>query len=225
MRRSSSRDASDRVAGAASSRMTVNSIDDSTLMQQMTGAGFAGEQRQDIEHAHPYGFTAVPQAPSMIGGILKAAEAFFSFMNGNRSHGVALVTGDRRFRLFGLQNGEVALHDDQGHQIHITRNGVVVSAPNGKSIKGQVMASSAFPAGPTGMGQKPQATQATVTSFLLDATQFMGSFGSGSSAIFTKVDAQKAVIRHKSTGHTIWVDANGIWSTAAITVATYLYED
>jgi hypothetical protein len=225
MRLSSSRDASDRAGGAASSRMTVSTVDDSTLMQQMTGAGFAGESQQDIEHAHPYGFTAVPQKPSMIGGILKAAEAFFAFMNGNRSHGVAMVTGDRRFRLFGLQPGEVALHDDQGHQIHITRNGVVMSAPNGKSISAQVMASSAFPAGPTGMGQKPQATQTNVTSFLLDATQFVGQFGSGGTAIFTKADAHKAVIRHKSTGHTIWVDENGIWSTAAVTVAAYPYGD
>jgi Bacteriophage Mu Gp45 spike protein len=225
MRWSNSRDASDRVAGAASSRMTVSSVDDSKLMQQMTGAGFAGEQQQDIEHAHPYGFTAVPQAPSMIGGIMRMAEAFFAFMNGNRSHGVALVTGDRRFRLFGLQPGEVALHDDQGHQSHITRNGVVMSAPNGKSITGQVMSSSAFPAGPTGMGQKPQAGQTNVASFLLDATQFVGQFGTGANAIFAKADQHKAVIRHKPSGNTIWVDANGIWSTAPVTVTAYPYGD
>jgi phage gp45-like len=161
----------------------------------------------------------------MIGGIMRMAEAFFAFMNGNRSHGVALVTGDRRFRLFGLQAGEVALHDDQGHQIHITRNGVVISAPNGKSITGQVMSSSAYPAGPTGMGQTPQAAQANVTSFLLDATQFVGQFGSGSSAIFTKADQHKAVIRHKPTGNTIWVDSTGIWSTAPVMVAAYPYSD
>jgi len=36
-----------------------------------------------------------------------------------------VVVADRRYRLVGLPMGEVALHDDQGLRVHLTRNGLV----------------------------------------------------------------------------------------------------
>ena len=56
-------------------------------------------------------------------------------------------------------------------------------------------------------------------------TSFSASYGSGSSAIFVKVDQNKAVFRHKQSGNTFWVDASGVWTTAAINIAAYPYGD
>ena len=113
-------------------------------MQEAQLRLFSGEAQQTIEHVHPYGFTSVPQprtggADSGMGGTLDAAEAIVVYLNGNRSHGVAVVTGDRRFRLGGLQPGEVAHHDDQTHQRVIHRDGIYDAAPNNKIHQQRVM--------------------------------------------------------------------------------------
>lgn len=138
--------------GNSISRTIVEKVDDSKLMQFHQLSGYAGEQQQQIEHVHPYGFVNVVQPPSggsgaggVSGGNRMGAEGFMGFMGGGRSHGVVFVAGDRRFRLYKLQNGEVALHDDLGHQVHLTRNGVVISSPNSKKFAHQVMQSDALP--------------------------------------------------------------------------------
>ncbi|MFV2291099.1 baseplate assembly protein, partial [Escherichia coli] len=46
---------------------------------------------------------------------------------GDRSHGVVVVVADRRYRLKGLRRGEVALYDDQGQSVVLTRSGLVVN--------------------------------------------------------------------------------------------------
>lgn len=177
MRHSSSRTSADR-HGNALSRSTLEQTDDTHPMQQIQANGFSNESMGDIEHVHPYGFSARPQVPDMVGGIKRAAEAFMSFLGGNRSHGVVVAVGDRRFRLFNLQPGEVGLHDDQGHQIHITRGGVFVSAPNSKKIVGQIMSDNVMPQNPpqgsstANFGQIPQAGRSAVATFQIDANSF-----------------------------------------------------
>ncbi|MBS3953061.1 MAG: phage baseplate assembly protein, partial [Methylomicrobium sp.] len=45
----------------------------------------------------------------------------------DRSYGVALVVGDKRYQL-DLQEGEVAIHDDElNHRITLTRTGIVIA--------------------------------------------------------------------------------------------------
>ncbi|MNP68014.1 Bacteriophage Mu Gp45 protein [compost metagenome] len=44
---------------------------------------------------------------------------------GDRSHGVVLVVSDRRFRLQGLEPGEVALYTDEGDFLHFKRGRVI----------------------------------------------------------------------------------------------------
>ncbi len=95
----------------------VNSQDASTKCQSADVTLIAGEQKGGVEHLEPYGFTARAH-----GG----AEAIVLFPDGDRSHAVTMVVSDRRYRLTGLQSGEVALYDDLGQSVTLTRQGIVV---------------------------------------------------------------------------------------------------
>ena len=99
-------------------RAVVNSQDASAKCQSTDVTLIAGEQKGGVEHLEPYGFTARAQ-----GG----AEAIVLFPDGDRAHAVTMVVSDRRYRLQGLQSGEVALYDDQGQSVTLTREGIVVN--------------------------------------------------------------------------------------------------
>ena len=168
MKHVTGRGAADR-HGNAFSRSVVEKVDDTKLMQNSTHSLHIGEAQDDVEHVHAYGFSNVVKKPTQKQGQQgqqgqqdqqgqggqggfptqdqdrMAAEAFVTYAGSSRSHGVALVTGDRRYRLYKLEEGEVALHDDQGHQVHIKRDGIYVSAPNSKKIYMQVMADDQMP--------------------------------------------------------------------------------
>lgn len=167
MRHSSSRTSADR-HGNALARSVVETVDDTKLMQEIGISLFQDEAQTGIERFVQYGFTAVPQAPTggdgKGGGIRKAAEAIFSFLGGGRSNGIAMMVGDRRFRLMKLAAGEVALHDDQGHQIHLARDGIYTSAPNSKKVVHQVMSDDAIPRDGAADGQVKQAGKEVVSS-------------------------------------------------------------
>jgi phage gp45-like len=153
------------------SRAVVEEVDDSKLMQEHKHSLFGGEQQAQNEHVHPYGFTAVPKKPTGTGKMRMAAEAFMSFMGAGRSHGIAVMVGDRRYRLYKLDEGEVALHDDQGHQVHIKRDGVWVSAPNSKKVVAQIMDDDTLPQDSKN-GQIKQAGRASKVNFTLDKNTF-----------------------------------------------------
>jgi uncharacterized Zn-binding protein involved in type VI secretion len=76
------------------SRSTVQSADDSQKWQEVDHKVFQDEQADTIEHVHPYGFTSVPKKPDQNG----AAEGIVAYLGGDRSHGVLLVVGDRRYQ-------------------------------------------------------------------------------------------------------------------------------
>lgn len=101
-------------------RMVVKLVDDSVKMQLIQASGLlmddSQEVRAGIERFQNYGFTSVP---------LEGAEAAVLFLEGRRDHGIAVVVDDRRYRLKGLQNGEVAIYTDQGDSIVIKRGGTV----------------------------------------------------------------------------------------------------
>lgn len=86
-------------------------------MQGLQIGLMADETIDDIEHVEPYGFTSHPKA---------GAEAFAGFFDGDRSHGVVLCVADRRYRLKGLAEGEMAIYDDLGQKVHLTRAGIVI---------------------------------------------------------------------------------------------------
>lgn len=76
----------------------------------------AGETKDRVEHLEPFGFTAKP---------LPGAEHVTLFLDGDRSHGVTVVVADRRYRLQGLQDGEVAMYDAFNNKIHLKADGTL----------------------------------------------------------------------------------------------------
>ena len=49
------------------------------------------------------------------------------FAGGLRSHGLVIAVEDRRYRLRDLKDGEVALYDDLGQVVHLTRDGIRIA--------------------------------------------------------------------------------------------------
>lgn len=81
----------------------------------------ADETKDNVEHFEPYGFTSE---------VMPGSEPIAAFFDGDRSHGVVLVVADRRYRLTGMKSGEVALYDDQGQKVYLTRTGIVINGAN-----------------------------------------------------------------------------------------------
>ena len=67
----------------------------------------------------------------------EGADGVLVFVGGNRSKGIVIATNDRRFQL-ELAEGEVAMHDDLGQKVHLTRAGIVADAPLGLTVNGNV---------------------------------------------------------------------------------------
>lgn len=105
-------------------RAVVRGLNTATKCQVLQVEMAGGEGKSDIEHMEPYGFTAAP---------LIGAEAVAAYFDGDRSHGVVLVVSDRRYRIKGLETGEVAVYDDLGQSVTLTRAGIVVNGA-GKPI-------------------------------------------------------------------------------------------
>jgi len=97
-------------------RGIVALADSAKKMQQIQCRLLAGEVA-DLEHFEPYGWTSRPHP---------GAEVVTNFLDGDRSHGVVIIAADRRYRMTALEYGEVAVHDDLGQSIHLTRTGIVV---------------------------------------------------------------------------------------------------
>lgn len=97
-------------------RGTLASLNRARKMQRIQAKLLGGEGKQGIEFFENYGFTSAPH---------DGAEVFAAFLDGDRSHGVALCIADRRFRIL-LEQGEVAIYDDQDHKVHLKRESVEV---------------------------------------------------------------------------------------------------
>lgn len=101
----------------AVARAIVTLVDDAHQAQELQLELLAGEGQDAVERMQNYGLTSHPQP---------GAEAIVVCPGGLRSHAVAIVVEDRRYRLQGLQQGEVALYDDLGNQVLLGRDGVSV---------------------------------------------------------------------------------------------------
>jgi phage baseplate assembly protein V len=103
-------------------RAVVAAIDDDKMLQTLQIELLDEETQDGVEHFQPYGFSARAQA---------GAEAIAASVGGLRSHAVVLAVADRRYRMKGLQEGEVALYDDLGQSVLLGRDGIVVTSPLG----------------------------------------------------------------------------------------------
>ncbi len=89
-----------------------------------------GEIRDKRENITPYGFTHWPKP--------NTAEPLLFAENGEKAHTVTVLISDRwnRFKL-GAE-GEVAIYDDKGQVIHLSKKGITIKAPLGMKITGKV---------------------------------------------------------------------------------------
>lgn len=105
----------------AISRCIVQSINDDAGLQQLQVSALKDEVLDLRSRLQEYGFTSHPKP---------GAEAVVVSIGGNRSNTVIIAVDDRRYRLTGLAEGEVALYDDQGQVVHIKRNGLELKGDN-----------------------------------------------------------------------------------------------
>ncbi len=105
-------------------RCILRAIGDGKAVQLVQAQLLAEEVHDDVERIQEYGFTSVPKP---------GAEGVVVFVGGNRDHGLLIAVEDRRFRLKGLASGEVAVYDDQGQKVHLTRAGIVIDGA-GKDV-------------------------------------------------------------------------------------------
>lgn len=106
-------------------RAIVRLVNDATRLQELQLDLLADETQDAVERFQDYGFASVPHA---------GAEAIVACMGGLRSHAVALVVADRRYRLAGLEAGEVALFDDLGNVIKLGRSSIEITAASAIAI-------------------------------------------------------------------------------------------
>lgn len=98
-------------------RAVVQLVDEAKGIQALQLSALDEELIEGAERFQDYGFTSVP---------IPGAEAVLVFPGGLRSHGLVVAVGDRRYRLRGLAEGEVAIYDDQAQQIVLKRDGIRV---------------------------------------------------------------------------------------------------
>lgn len=98
-------------------RAVVTGLNTASKCQMLQVELMPGEPKENVEHLEPYGFTSAP---------LTGAEGFALFPDGDRSHGVILMVADRRYRIKGLQAGEVAIYTDEGDSITLKRGKTMV---------------------------------------------------------------------------------------------------
>jgi len=88
------------------------------------------EMSDNLEVLRQYGFTSVPHA---------GAEAVVLAVNGVLAHGLVIAVDDRRFRLSGLLDGEVALYDDLGNQVKLGREGLAITGTTKVSVTAPIV--------------------------------------------------------------------------------------
>lgn len=97
-------------------RAVLQLVNDGTALQSLQVALLADELRGDVERFQNYGFTSHP---------MPGAEAVAVSVAGSRDHVIVVVVDDRRYRLKGLAEGEVAIYTDEGDHIVIKRGGTI----------------------------------------------------------------------------------------------------
>ncbi len=100
-------------------RALVKLTRDDAGLQKMQVEVLAGEVA-NLLRVQEYGFTARPH---------KEAQAVVLALGGRSNNYVVIKCDDRRYRLSGLAEGEVALYDDQGQKVVLYRDRIEVEAP------------------------------------------------------------------------------------------------
>ncbi|PAL25469.1 phage baseplate assembly protein V [Sphingopyxis sp. GW247-27LB] len=100
-------------------RAVVSGSDDEAKAQALQVELLSDEVQDGVERFQGYGFTSRPHP---------GAEALVVCVGGTRSHGVVVQVEDRRYRLKGMEEGEVAIFDDLGQVVHLKRDGILIES-------------------------------------------------------------------------------------------------
>lgn len=111
-------------------RAVVALVEDTERVQRLQVQALKDEVLEHLEHWLPYGLTT--HAPS-------GCEALLLSLGGAREQAIVVAVADRRYRLTGLEAGDVALYDDLGQVVRLGRTGIVIEAAQGVIINGQVI--------------------------------------------------------------------------------------
>ncbi|WP_238890925.1 phage baseplate assembly protein V [Achromobacter insuavis] len=101
----------------AIARALVGQVNDSGGLQIVQIGIQADVGRDQVERFQQYGMTSVPHP---------GAECVTLSVGGNTDHQAVINVDDRRYRMRGLKTGEMAIYDDQGMSVHLTRDGIVI---------------------------------------------------------------------------------------------------
>ena len=101
-------------------RAVLAATDDNKGVQEAQLDLLSEETRTGAQRVQEYGFTSHPHP---------GAEVVTLSLGGAREHMVVIAVDDRRYRLRALAEGEVALYDDRGAKVHLTRNGLELVDP------------------------------------------------------------------------------------------------
>lgn len=120
-------------------RGVISLVNDAAALQQVQvqlrampqPSGEPGVEMSDnLEVLQHYGFTSVPHA---------GAEAVVLAVSGVRAHGLVIAVDDRRYRMTGLQGGEVALYDDLGNLVKLGRETVEIIGTTKVSVTAPIV--------------------------------------------------------------------------------------
>ena len=93
-------------------RAVLTTIKDTQGYQKLQISLLSGDVADGIDRLQNYGFTSVPKA---------GADAILVCVGGTHDNGIVIACDDKRYRLKGLENGEVAIYTDEGDKIHLKR--------------------------------------------------------------------------------------------------------
>ncbi|MDI9240732.1 phage baseplate assembly protein V [Lysobacter sp. LF1] len=114
-----------RRLGAVVARAVLRMVDDTSARQLLQVEVLRDELLDAVERLQNYGLTSCPHV---------GADAIVLAVGGHRAQSVVVVVDDRRYRLSGLKPGEVALHDDIGNLVHLTRDGLRIESQQGVEV-------------------------------------------------------------------------------------------
>lgn len=97
----------------------IKAVDDSKDIQLIKLSILKDELVEGVERIQQFGFTSVPPENS---------EAVVLFVGGNRSHGLVIATEASRYRLKQLPAGAVALYNQNGDYVKLTKDKIEVVA-------------------------------------------------------------------------------------------------
>jgi len=143
------------------SRAVLSAISDGNGIQLVQVKLLEGEVRDKVERFQNYGQSSVP---------LPGAEGVMVCVSGNRDHGIVIAMDDRRYRIKGLQPGEVALYTDEdllehkhriifkrGGEIEVLGKNITIGATETLNLRGDIVkvhATTLYQFDTNGHGQK-----------------------------------------------------------------------